>query len=162
MLSKTLNEVINEQIKWEFGSAYLYLAMADYFHGQRLTGCAHWMRLQSAEELEHAMKFVDYVHERSGRVVLQALDRPQGDYASPLAIFQAALAHEREVTQRINHLYELASEEPDYATQTFLHWFVTEQVEEEKNAGEVVDQLTLAGDDSAALLVVDQRLATRQ
>ena len=161
MLSKTLNEAINEQIKWEFGSAYLYLAMADYFHGRGLSGSAHWMRRQSAEELEHAMKFVDYVHERGGRVELQALEQPQGEYASPLAVFEAALAHEREVTQRINRLSKLASREADDATQTFLQWFITEQVEEEKSAGEVVEQLTMAGDNSAALLLVDRRLEKR-
>jgi ferritin len=162
MLSTPLNTAMNEQLKWELGSAYLYLAMADYFAEQGLAGSAHWMRLQGREELEHAMKFVDYVHERGGRVVLQALDPPPAGFTSPLDVFQRALAHEQEVSRRIDHLYRLATEEEDYASQAFLQWFVTEQVEEEQNAGQVVDQLTLAGDNSAALLVVDQGLAERK
>jgi ferritin len=99
---------MNEQLKWEFGSAYLYLAMADYFAEHGLAGGAPWMRLQSREELEHAMKFVDYVHERGGRVALQALEPPPADFASPLDVFRRALAHEQEVSRRIGHLYRMA------------------------------------------------------
>lgn len=162
MLSKALNEAINEQIKWEFGSAYLYLAMANFFVERGLSGSAKWMRLQAQEELEHAMKFVDHVHDRGGRVVLMALEQPPADYASSLDVFQRSLAHEQEVTQRIDHLYKMATEEQDVASQTFLQWFVTEQVEEERHASEVVEQLKLAGNDGPALQMVDQRLGERK
>ena len=130
MLSKAMQDAINEQIKNELYSAYLYLSMAAYSEANNLSGFAHWMRAQSQEEVEHAMKFFEFVNERGGRVVLHAIDQPPVDFESPVKIFEETLNHERKVTAMINSLYELALEEKDYAAQVMLHWFIDEQVEE--------------------------------
>jgi ferritin len=161
MLSKVVQDTINDQIKNELYSAYLYLSMSAYFEGANLPGCAHWMRVQSQEEVSHAMKFFEFVFDRGGRVMLQAIDQPPVDFKSPLDIFQQGLQHEQKVTAMINHIYELAVKENDYATQTFVQWFITEQVEEEKNATQIVDQLKAVGDQPAALFMLDGHLGKR-
>jgi ferritin len=161
MLSKVVQDTINDQIKNELYSAYLYLSMSAYFEGANLPGCAHWMRVQSQEEVSHAMKFFEFVFDRGGRVMLQAIDQPSVDFKSPLDIFQQSLQHEQKVTAMINHIYELAVKENDYATQTFVQWFITEQVEEEKNATQIVDQLKAVGDQPAALFMLDGHLGKR-
>jgi ferritin len=161
MLSKVVQDTINDQIKNELYSAYLYLSMSAYFEATNLRGCAHWMRVQSQEEVSHAMKFFEFVFDRGGRVMLQAIDQPPVDFKSPLDIFQQSLQHEQKVTAMINHIYELAVKENDYATQTFVQWFITEQVEEEKNAGQIVDQLKAIGDQPAALFMLDGYLGKR-
>src|SRR3712207_319278 len=162
MLGKTIQDAMNEQIKNEFYSAYQYLSMAAYCESINLPGFAHWMRAQSQEETEHAMKFYDYILDRGGRVVLQAMDQPVVEFGSPLEVFERALDHERKVTGMINDLYGLALRENDYASQTFLQWFVTEQVEEEKNAGDVVETLKMIGDKSEALFLLDRELGQRE
>jgi ferritin len=162
MLSKTLLEAINDQINHELYSAYTYLSMSAYFESVNLQGCAHWMKLQGHEEVEHAMKFFDFVHDRGGRVVLDAIGKPTVEFKSPLDAFQQALGHERRVTALIHKIYDLAVKEKDYATQALLNWFVTEQVEEEKSASDVVEQLKLIGDNTAALLLLDQQLGERK
>jgi ferritin len=161
MLGKAVQDAMNEQIKNELYSAYQYLAMAAYCESANLPGFAHWMRTQAREETEHAMKFYDFILDRSGRVVLQAIDQPVADFSSPLEVFEQALEHEQMVTAMINDLYGLAVTENDYASQTFLQWFVTEQVEEEKNAGDVVETLNMVGDKSEALFLLDRELAGR-
>jgi ferritin len=161
MLSKTIQDAINQQIKHEFYSSYLYLSMSAYFEASNLPGFARWMRIQSQEEHEHAMKFFDFVNDRGGSVELQALDQPPGEFQSPLDVFQQALEHERKVTGLINRLYELAVKEGDYATQVHVQWFVAEQVEEEKNAGQIVEQLKMTGGQPAALLMLDNVLGGR-
>jgi ferritin len=161
MLGKAVQDAMNEQIKNELYSAYQYLAMAAYCESANLPGFAHWMRTQAREETEHAMKFYDFILDRSGRVVLQAIDQPVADFSSPLEVFEQALEHEQKVTAMINDLYGLAVTENDYASQTFLQWFVTEQVEEEKNAGDVVETLNMVGDKSEALFLLDRELAGR-
>ena len=161
MLGKAVQEAMNEQIKNELYSAYQYLAMAAYCESANLPGFAHWMRTQAREETEHAMKFYDFILDRSGQVVLQAIDQPVAEFSSPLEVFERALEHEQEVTAMINDLYGLAVRENDYASQTFLQWFVTEQVEEEKNAGDVVETLRMIGDKSEALFLLDRELAGR-
>jgi ferritin len=161
MLSKVVQDTINEQIKNELYSAYLYLSMSAYCEAANLPGCAHWMRVQSQEEVSHAMKFFEFVFDRGGRVVLQAIDQPPVDFKSPLDIFQQTLQHEQKVTAMINHIYELAVKENDYATQTFVQWFITEQVEEEKNASQILDQLKAIGDQPAALFMLDGYLGKR-
>ena len=158
MLGKTIQDAMNEQIKNEFYSAYQYLSMAAYCESVNLPGFAHWMRAQSREELEHAMKFYDFILDRNGRVVLQAIDQPVVEFGSPLEVFEQVLEHEQKVTAMINELYGLAVRENDYASQTFLQWFVTEQVEEEKNAGDVVETLKMVGDTSEALFLLDREL----
>ena len=162
MLGKAVEEAMNEQIKNELFSAYQYLSMAAYCESENFPGFAQWMRAQSQEETEHAMKFYDFILERNGRVVLQGIDGPLVEFGSPLEVFEQALEHERRVTAMINDLYGLAVGENDYASQTFLQWFVTEQVEEEKNAGDVVETLKMVGDRSEALFLLDRELGQRR
>lgn len=160
-MNPKVGEAINEQIAQEFYAAHLYLSMMAYFEAESLGGFANWMRLQAAEEHGHALKLVDFLIERGGRLEMQAIDKPQGDFDSPLAVMTAALRHEEKVTARINDLYELAVAERDYPAQVMLQWFITEQVEEEASAGAIVDQLVLAGDSGSALLMLDAKLGQR-
>jgi ferritin len=161
MLAKAVQDAMNEQIKTEFYSAYQYLSMAAYCESVNLPGFAHWMRIQAREEVQHAMKFYDFILDRGGRVLLQAINQPVIEFGSPLEVFEQALENEQEVTATINDLYGLAVEENDYASQAFLQWFVTEQVEEEKNAGDVVETLKMVGHGSEALFLLDRELASR-
>ena len=161
MLSKIIQDAINEQIKNELYSGYLYLAMAAYSDDASLPGFAQWMRAQAQEELDHAMKFFSYVNERGGRVVLQAIDQPPVDFESPVAIFEMTLEHERKVTRLIHKLYELALKENDYATQVMLQWFIEEQVEEEDSASQVLDTLRMIGDKGHGLVMLDRALGQR-
>jgi ferritin len=161
MISKVMQDGINEQIKDELYSAYLYLSMSAHFEAANLSGFAHWMRLQSQEEVMHAMKFFDFVNERGGEVVLQAIDQPPVEFGSPLEVFEEVLEHERKVTALINGLYELALEENDYPTQMMLQWFIEEQVEEEASAGEIVETLKMLGDKTHAVVMLDRELGQR-
>ena len=161
MLSQRLQDAINGQIQHEFYSAYLYLSMSAHFEAMHLPGCARWMRLQSQEEASHAMKLFDFVLEREGRVALQAIEPPPSKFKSPLNVFQQALEHERKVTGMIHRLYELAAKENDYATQVMLQWFIQEQVEEERTANDIVEQLKMIGDQAAALFILDKDLGAR-
>ena len=161
MLGKAVEDAMNEQIKNEFFSAYQYLSMAAYCESVNLPGFARWMRAQSQEETEHAMKFYDFILDRNGRVILQGIEEPVVEFGSPLDVFERALEHEKKVTAMINDLYGLALRENDYASQTFLQWFVTEQVEEEKNAGDVVETLRMIGDGREALFLLDRELGQR-
>lgn len=162
MLSKAMEEAMNNQLKAEFQSAYQYLAMAAYCDSANLPGFAHWLRQQSKEEAAHAMKFYEYINDRGGRVVLQALEQPTAEFESALHVFAEVLEQEQGVTQKINQLYELAVQEKDYASQVFLNWFVEEQVEEEKSAQEIVAMLQMVGENPHALLMVDRQLAARE
>ncbi|MGI8909133.1 MAG: ferritin [Rubrobacteraceae bacterium] len=162
MLGENIQGAMNEQIKNELYSAYQYLSMAAYCESANLPGFAQWMRNQSREETEHAMKFYDFILDRNGQVVLQAIEGPVVGFGSPLEVFERALDHEQKVTAMINDLYGLAVAENDYASQTFLQWFVTEQVEEEKNAGDVVETLKMVGDKSEALFLLDRELGQRR
>lgn len=156
-----VKDAINEQIKHEFYSSYLYLSMAGSFEAANLPGFAHWMREQSGEEREHAMKFFDFLLNRGEHVQLQTIEAPPYSFRSPLDTFEQALEHEKEITSRIHALYELSVQENDYPTQVLLNWFVGEQVEEEKGATEIVERLRMAGEDSAALLLLDGELRGR-
>ncbi len=161
MLSENLQTMLNEQIKNELYSGYLYLAMSAYCETENLPGCAHWMRAQAKEEQEHAMRLFDFINDRGGQVVLHAIDQPAVKFGTPLELFQAVYEHEQKVTRLINDLYEAAVEENDYATQVMLHWFIDEQVEEEKTAGDIVALLERVGDHVNGLLMVDRGLAQR-
>ena len=161
MLNSKLQDAINEQIKNELYSSYLYLAMSAYAESINMPGIAHWMRAQAREEQEHALKFYRYVIEKGGRVLLQAIDEPPAEFAGPLDVFEQTLAHEQKVTGLINDLYALAIAEKDYATQITLQWFVTEQVEEEANATAIVEILKAIGDHSQGLIMLDRQLAAR-
>jgi ferritin len=159
MISERMEQAINKQINAELYSAYLYLAMAAYFESVDLEGCAKWMKAQTQEEISHAMKMYDYVAERGGRVVLDAIAAPKSEWDSPLAAFENAYEHEQLVTSLINGLMETAMAEKDHATQIFLQWFVSEQVEEEASANGVVQKLKLAGE--SGLFMVDRELGQR-
>lgn len=162
MLSKTLQDAMNEQIKNELYSAYIYLSMSAYCEAENLPGFAHWMRLQAQEEVGHAMKFYDFICDRGGRVALKAIDQPPIEFQSPLDVFEKTLEHEQKVTGMIHNLYALAVQEKDYPSQVFLQWFVDEQVEEEKNASQIVETLKMIGDQGPALIMLDRELAQRQ
>lgn len=161
MLNAKIEQALNEQIQKEFQSAYIYLGMCAYFEAANLSGAASWMRHQAEEEQEHALKIFEFLHNRGGRVLLQALSQPSMDYDSPVAVFRAAYGHEQKVTQSIHALYALAVAEQDYPTQVMLQWFIDEQVEEEKNASGIVAQLEMVGDSPAALFMIDRQLAAR-
>ncbi len=161
MLSKTMQDAINTQIKNELYSAYLYLSMSAYCESITLGGFAHWMRSQHDEEYGHAMKLFKYVYDRGGRVVLQAIDQPPSEFKGPLDVFEKVLEHEKKVTGGINELYSMALKENDYASQNFLQWFVNEQVEEESTASTIVEQLKIIGDKGPSLIMMDRHLATR-
>ena len=161
MISAKMQTAINEQINAELYSSYLYLSMSAYYQSLNLPGFANWMRVQAQEELVHAMKFYDFMLTRGGRVKLKRVEEPPTDWASPTAPFADALAHEEKVTALINKLVDLAIKERDHATNTFLDWFVNEQVEEEANADAVLRQLKLIGGEGNGLFMIDRELATR-
>ena len=161
MMDTTVERAVNEQIGHELESAYLYLAMSAHFESASFPGFASWMRLQAREELDHAMRLFDHVHGRGGRVALQALGKPPVKFGTPLEIFEAALAHERKITGLIHALHETAGRKKDAATQVFLQWFITEQVEEEQGASAAVEQLRMAGGAPAALLMLDAKFGAR-
>lgn len=161
MIGKAMQEAINEQINKEFFSSYLYLSMAAYFEDKNLMGFGHWMRLQADEEREHAMKFYDFVLDRGGRVQLKALDAPATEWKSNLEVAEQVAEHEGKVTASIHDLYELALKEKDYPAQVMLQWFISEQVEEEKNAAELVAKLKLIEERGTAVLMLDHRLEKR-
>ena len=160
-LSKPVQDAINAQVQKELASAYLYLAMAAYFSESTLNGFAHWMRIQGREEMGHALKFFDYLHDRNGHVTLLAIPQPEGAWASPLAAFEAARKHEEVVSASIREIYDLAVKEKDYPSQALLQWFMVEQVEEEKVSREIVDTLTMIGDNRVGVLMYDKELGRR-
>jgi ferritin len=160
-MKQAVQDAVNEQIKQELSSAYVYLSMSAHFEAENLPGFARWMRVQAQEELGHAMRLFDYMNQRGGRVILQAVEQPPHEFASPLSIFEQAQEHEAKVTDLIEELYEISMKHKDYATQVQLQWFITEQVEEEDSASLIVDQLKMAGNDRAALLILDRQLGAR-
>ncbi|HQX01535.1 MAG TPA: ferritin [Anaerolineales bacterium] len=161
MINKSMQDAINDQINKELYSSYLYLSMAAYLEDRNLSGFAHWMRVQETEEREHAMKFYDFIVERGGRVMLKAIEAPKTEWKSTLELAEEVAAHEAVVTASIHALYELALKEKDYSAQIMLQWFITEQVEEERNAAEIVSNLKLIEDRGTAILMLDHRLAKR-
>lgn len=161
MLSNNMLNEVNDQIKHEMFSAYLYLSMSAHFEASNLPGFAKWMRIQAQEEMGHAMKFFDYLIDRGGKITLEAIAQPPVDFGTPQAIFEQVLEHEQFVTGRINTLYALAVKENDFASQVFLNWFVTEQVEEEKNATIILKTLKMIGDRSTAIYQLDRHVGKR-
>jgi ferritin len=161
MLHPEMESALNEQLKWEIYSGYLYLAMSSYFEDLGLPGFAHWMKAQTAEEFMHAMKFYKFIFERDGRVVLQEIPAPPKEWQSPEDVFAYAYKHEQEVTSRINKLMTLARKFEDYATENFLQWFVDEQVEEEASFKAILNKLRLIKNDPQALFYLDNELAQR-
>jgi ferritin len=162
MISKAMQDAINEQINKEMFSSYLYLSMAAYFEDTNLPGAANWMYIQADEEHEHAMKLFEHLVDRGGRVHLKAIAAPETEWAGPMAAFKAVYAHEQLVTKSIHDLYETALKEKDYPAQVMLQWFIDEQVEEEKNASEVVASMERIEAHETAVLQLDHQLAKRK
>jgi len=160
MLSEKMINALNDQINKEMYSAYLYMAMSADSESKGLKGFANWFFVQYQEEMTHAMKIYHYVLEQSGRVELKAIEQPGIEFGSPLDMFTATLKHEQFITQSINDLMDLAIEIRDHATQIFLQWFVTEQIEEEGNDNEIIDKLKLAGEGNG-LFMIDKELSAR-
>lgn len=161
MIKENIENAINDQINAELYSAYLYLSMSASFDDQNLDGFANWMRAQADEEVEHAMRFFDYLNERGGRAELDAIEKPKKNWESPLEAFEDAYEHEQYITERINDLSDLAEEENDRATLNMLQWFVEEQVEEEDSVDQIVQKLKLAGGSKSSLLMLDSKLGER-
>lgn len=161
VLNKKVEVALNDQLQKEFESAYAYLGMSAHCEAESLPGMAAWLRRQFDEELLHAFKFYDFIIDRDGRVELRTLDSASTSYSSPLDVFESALDHERGVTAAINQLYELVTNERDFAAQALLDWFATEQVEEEKTVGQIVDDLKRIGNDGNGLFLLDKDIGTR-
>ena len=160
-ISDAMVAAINDQIKAEFDSAYIYLAMSAYFEDSGFAGMAHWMKKQYKEEVEHAEKFIDYLYERGARVIVPEIAKPKESYADALEVFKTAYNHEQYVTSRIYKLVDQASAEKDYATLSMLKWYVDEQMEEEDNTGSIVSKLEFLGSDRHGTYIVDRELAAR-
>ncbi len=161
MLSTKLQDALNEQMKNEFASAYIYMALAGYFQSEDLPGFASWMRAQALEEMTHGEKFFHFLCDAGGRTDLRAIDAPKNDFASPLEAFEFGLNHEKFVTDRIGKLMDLAIEERHHAAQIMLQWFVTEQVEEESSFSLIIRKLQRVEGDGRGLLLLDQELGQR-
>ena len=161
MISKKMEKALNEQVNAEMYSSYLYLSMESFFKSLNLNGFANWMRVQTQEEMLHAMKIYDFIIERGGRVTLKAIDGPPTKWDSPLAVFEAAFEHEQKVTGLIDDLVDLAIREKDHATNSFLHWFVNEQVEEEASADKIVRQLKMMENAPGGMFMLDRELGQR-
>jgi ferritin len=159
MISERLQRAINDQIAAEFYSAYFYLSMAAYCEFQNYKGFAEWFRLQSEEERTHGFRLYEYLFDRGGRVILSAIEQPPTDFKSIQETFEKTLEHERKVTGLINNLYKLAVDEKDYATQEHLHWFISEQVEEEANAELILNQLKMVEGKPGNLFYIDRHIA---
>ena len=161
MISKKLQNAINKQINKELYSEYLYLSMAAYLESIGLEGFTNFIKVQVQEERFHTMKFFDYVNERGGRVILEAIARPQIEFKSPVEIFEIAYKHEQYVTKLINALMEVAIKENDHAAKSFLNWYIDEQVEEEASMDKILNQLKMIGGKGQGMLMLDKDLATR-
>jgi ferritin len=162
MFTQVIQDAINEQINNELFSSYSYLSMAAWCQHEQFTGCAHWMRMQAEEEKIHAHKLLDFLLARNSKVILKPIAQPEIEFTSVVQVFEKALAQEQRVTSQIDKLYELAFQEKAFAALVELEWFITEQVEEEKTAREIVHKFHLVQNDPAALVDLDRELSQRQ
>ncbi|MBU0527683.1 MAG: ferritin [Candidatus Micrarchaeota archaeon] len=160
-ITKAMETALNKQINAEYYSSYLYLAMSVYFEQNNLNGFANWMRIQAHEEWGHGTKILTYLLDIGAGVNLAEIAKPENSWKSPLEVFKASLSHERKVTGMINDLYNLARSDKDNATEIFLQWFVTEQVEEESSAEDIVSKLEMADGVPGALFMIDKELGQR-
>ena len=161
MLSKKMEEALNEQINKEMYSAYLYMSMSAHSTNIGLPGFANWFMAQYNEEMEHAMKIYDYINDQGGKIKLKVIDEPVSTFKDAMDMFQKTLKHEQFITKSINELVDLAIKEKDHASQIFLQWFVTEQIEEEGNDNDIIAKLKLAGDKGNGLFMIDKELGAR-
>ena len=162
MIKDKIQKILNKQINEELYSSYLYLSMSNYFSSLNLDGFAKWMRLQSTEEYEHALKIYDFILQRNGKIVLTKIETPKATWKSPLEVFQETLKHEQYITGCINAIVNLANTEKDHATSNFFQWFVSEQVEEEENAMNILEKVKMVGDNKGGLFMLDRELGQRQ
>ena len=161
-MNKKVYKVFNEQVQAELYSAYMYLAMSLYLEDKNFKGMASWLKVQYEEERAHALRLAKFMQERGVKPELLQIDAPPAEYGTPLEVFTKALEHEQYVTSRIHSMYEVAVKEKDYAAMTHLHWFIDEQVEEEDQTREIVDKLTMVGDNMNGLFVIDSQLGARK
>ncbi len=161
MINNKVQAIMNEQIKNELESYYIYLSMASYFHSENLDGMAHWMRTQAHEEMIHAMKFFDHIIDRSGKAILMDLKQLKTDWKSPLEAWKDTYAHEQFITGKIHAILKLVREENDYTAEPLLAWFVNEQIEEEANTEKILRQMENIGDSKQGLFMLDRELAAR-
>ncbi len=162
MISKKLEQAINEQIKWELFSGYLYLSMATYFKEQNLDGFANFFFKQEEEEREHAFKFIEYLNDRGARAIMEQMDKPESSFKSPEQVFQMSYEHEQLVTKRINDLMDIALKENDHASVSFLQWYVDEQVEEEATMAGILQKLKMIQGSPGPLFQLDAQLGQRK
>lgn len=162
MLKEKILEQLNQQFNHELYSAYLYYAVAGYFEAQSLKGFAHWMIVQAKEELLHVNRIYNYINDKDGKVAFRQVDAPPEDWKSHMAAVEDVYKHECVVSEQINECVALAIKENDYATHTFLHWFVAEQVEEEATSKDLVEKLRLIGDNPSGLFLLDNELGQRR
>jgi ferritin len=161
MISKKMEKALNEQINKEMYSAFLYMAMSADTKNRGLDGFANWFMVQYQEEMEHAMRIYNYINEQGGKVILDGIEKPPSSFNDPLDMFKKTLEHEQFITKSIHELVSLARQENDYATEIFLQWFVSEQIEEEANDNELIDKLKMVGNKGNGLYLVDRELAQR-
>jgi ferritin len=161
MISIKMQKALNTHLNEEFYSSYLYLSMAAYFEAKNLKGLANWMRIQSTEEQMHGMKFFDFILQKGGKINLTQLGAPKIEWKSISEVFADTLKHEQKISGLINKLVEVAMAEKDFATNTFLQWFVTEQVEEESNVEEIIQKIDMIGEDKSGLYMLDNELGAR-
>ena len=162
MLNKKIEKALNDQLNMELQSAYIYQSMAAYFEGINFKGFAKWMEVQAGEEKEHAKKIYDYIFAKGGKVTLEGIDAPKTSWKNAEEVFKESLGHEQAVTKSIEKIYALARKEDDYATEIFLQWFITEQVEEEDNATSILEKIKLLGaNNSTSMYLLDKELGAR-
>lgn len=161
MLSEKMIQALNKQIQEEFYSAYLYLGMSAYYELKGMKGFARWLKLQHDEEAGHAMKIYHYLAEQGAKIELLEIAKPSFKQGSNIEIFEQILNHEKHITSCFNRLIEMSLQEKDYASHTFLQWFIMEQVEEEAHAGEIVDKLKMIQEQPGALFMMDSVLGKR-
>lgn len=161
MINNKMQDVLNEQINAELYSGYLYLSMSAYYQSINLSGFANWMYVQMLEEQAHAQILYNHIVDRGGRVILKAIEAPQIEWENALAPFEAALKHEQKITSLIHNLVTIATDEKDYASNAMLQWFVTEQVEEEKNVSDIIDKMNLVNSAPGGIFMIDRELAAR-
>lgn len=161
MLTKRMEEELNDQIVREMFSSNLYLSMSSYFESTNLRGFANWMRIQAQEEFAHTMKFYEYILDRGSRAIIGQIEAPNSHWENVIDVYSEVLGHERAVTASINNLVKIAREENDFATDNFLQWYIAEQVEEEANVSDVLEQLKMIDGKGAGLFILDRELKQR-
>jgi ferritin len=161
MIPKSIQDALSHQINLEQYSAQLYLAMSAHCEAKSFRGFAHWLRVQAQEETAHALKLVEFVLDRGGRLELRAIAAPPTEFGTVTQVFEKILEHERSITGSINALFELSRSEKDYASEITLQWYVTEQVEEEANVGQILDQLRAVGEQGGGIWYLDSKMGKR-